>query len=44
MHLLLFYELSQPMFIAAELNDFIDFKIDYVSDIYNDFAILMEIS
>ena len=44
MHLLLFYELSQPMFIEAELNDFVDFKIDYVSDIYSDFATLMEIS
>ncbi|MDQ7044602.1 MAG: HDOD domain-containing protein [Sulfurimonas sp.] len=44
MHLLLFYELSQPLFIEAELNDFIDFKIDYVSEIYDDFATLMEIT
>ncbi len=44
MHLLLFYELSQPMFIEAGLNDFIDFQIDYVSDIYEDFATLLEIS
>lgn len=44
MHLLLFYELSQPMFLEAELNDFIDFKIDYVSDIYDDFANMMEVS
>jgi len=44
MHLLLFYELSQPMFIESELNDFINFNIDYVSDIYEDFARLMEIS
>ncbi|MCD6172319.1 MAG: HDOD domain-containing protein [Sulfurimonas sp.] len=44
MHLLLFYELSQPMFIEAELNDFIEFQIDYVNDIYDDFATLMEIS
>lgn len=43
MHLLLFYELSQPIFIEAELNDFIDFKIDYVNDIYNDFTRLMDI-
>jgi HD-like signal output (HDOD) protein len=43
MHLLLFYELSQPEFIKAGLNDFIDFKIDYVGDIYEDFAALMEI-
>ena len=40
MHLLLFYELSQPIFIQAGLNDFIDFQIDYVSDIYEEFASL----
>ena len=43
MHLLLFYELSQPLFVEAGLNDFIDFQIEYVSDIYDDFAQLMEI-
>ncbi len=44
MHLLLFYTLSQPKYIESELNDFIDFQIDYVADIYDDFSILMEIS
>ncbi len=44
MHLLLFYTLSQPNFINAELNDFIDFQVDYVGDIYDDFSTLMEIS
>lgn len=43
MHLLLFYTLSQPQYINAELNDFIDFQIDYVEDIYDDFSQLMEI-
>lgn len=43
MHLLLFYELSQPLFVEAGLNDFVDFQIDYVSDIYEEFASLMEI-
>jgi HD-like signal output (HDOD) protein len=43
MHLLLFYELSQPMFIEAEINDFIDFQVEYVGDIYDDFSRLMEI-
>lgn len=43
MHLLLFYELSQAMFVEAELNDFIDFNIEYVGEIYDDFAALMEI-
>jgi len=44
MHLLLFYTLSKPAYIEAGLNDFIDFQIDYVSDIYEDFTKLMEIS
>lgn len=44
MHLLLFYTLSKPQYIEANLNDFIDFQIDYVSDIYDDFSTLMEIS
>lgn len=44
MHLLLFYELSQPMFVEAGLNDFIEFQIEYVGDIYDDFATLMDIS
>jgi hypothetical protein len=43
MHLLLFYTLSEPQFIEAGLNDFINFEIDYVSDIYEDFSELMEI-
>ncbi len=43
MHLLLFYELSQPMFIEAELNDFIDFQVEYVGEIYDDFSQVMEI-
>ncbi|MCW8838819.1 MAG: HDOD domain-containing protein [Thiovulaceae bacterium] len=43
MHLLLFYELSKPMFVEASLNDFIDFQIDYVTDIYEEFSKLMEI-
>jgi len=44
MHLLLFYTLSQPVYIEASLNDFMDFQIDYVADIYDDFAQIMEIS
>ena len=43
MHLLLFYELSQPLFIEAGLNDFIEFQLDFVGDIYNDFTRVMEI-
>jgi len=43
MHLLLFHTLSQPQFITAELNDFINFHIEYVDTIYEDFAKVMEI-
>ncbi|PNV82387.1 MAG: histidine kinase [Sulfurimonas sp.] len=43
MHLLLFYELSNPHFIEAGLNDFVDFQVDYISDIYDEFSSLMEI-
>lgn len=43
MHLLLFYELSKPVFVEAGLNDFVDFQIEYVSDIYDDFASVMGI-
>lgn len=43
MHLLLFYELSKPHFVEAGLNDFIDFEVAYVEDIYDSFASLMEI-
>ena len=44
MHLLLFYELSQSIFIEAGLNDFVDFQVEYVNDIYEEFATLMEIA
>lgn len=44
MHLLLFYELSQPVYVAAKLNDFIEFNVEYVQDIYEEFSTLMEIS
>lgn len=44
MHLLLFHTLSQPHYIEANLNDFIDFQIDFVEDIYEDFMQIMGIS
>jgi HD-like signal output (HDOD) protein len=43
MHLLLFFTLSKAKYIEANLNDFINFQIDYVSDIYDEFAQTMEI-
>lgn len=42
-HLLLFYELSQPIFIEANLNDFIDFQIDFVEDIYEEFSQIIKV-
>jgi len=44
MHLLLFYTLSKPTNIEAGLNDFIDFQVEYVGDIYEEFSTLMEIA
>lgn len=43
MHLLLFYELSKPQFIEAGLNDFVEFNVEYVMDIYENFMQLMEV-
>lgn len=37
MHLLLFYELSQSTYVSAGLNEFIDFQIDFVQEIYESF-------
>lgn len=37
MHLLFFYELSQPIYVSAGLNEFLDFQIDFVQDIYESF-------
>lgn len=44
MHLLLFYELSNSLFVSAGLNDFIDFQIEYIQDIYEEFSSLMGIA
>ena len=41
MHLLFFYQLSQPVSVEAGLNDFIEFNIDFVEDIYEEFQALM---
>ena len=41
MHLLFFYQLSQPVAASAGLNDFIEFNIEYVQDIYEEFQDLM---
>lgn len=42
MHLELFYTLSQRSFVEAGLNDFIDFQVDFVEEIYEPFNALME--
>ncbi len=41
MHLLFFYQLSQPLATNAGLNDFIEFNIEYVHDIYEEFQDLI---
>ena len=41
LHLLLFYEFSQPSFIEAGLNDFINFNPEYVEDISDEFMELI---
>ncbi|WP_428746087.1 HDOD domain-containing protein [Sulfurimonas sp.] len=43
MHLLLFFTLSKPEFIAAQLNDFIEFQVDFVEEIYGDFMNIAEV-
>ncbi len=43
MHLLLFYEFSQAVYIEAGLNDFLEFHLEYAEPIYDDFMSLMEI-
>lgn len=40
-HLLLFYEMSQSIYVSAGLNEFIDFQIDFVGDIYEPFMQVM---
>ncbi len=40
-HLLLFYELSQSTYVSAGLNEFIDFQIDFVQEIYESFTTVM---
>jgi HD-like signal output (HDOD) protein len=42
MHLLLFYELSQNIYVEAGLNEFIDFQIEFVQDIYETFIGVVE--
>jgi len=44
MHLLLFQVLSKSEFIEAGLNDFVEFNVEYVSSIYEEYAELMEIA
>ena len=43
-HLLLFYELSQSTYITAGLNEFLDFQIDFVQEIYEPFMTVVSSS
>ena len=40
---LFFYTLSKPVYIEAGVNDFIDFQVEFVEDIYEEFNQVMEI-
>jgi HD-like signal output (HDOD) protein len=42
MHLQLFHTLSQRQYIEAGLNDFVDFQVEYIQDIYEEFSLLLE--
>lgn len=44
MHMLFFFELSQSAFVEAGLNDFIDFQIEFVSDIQEEFMEMFTIA
>jgi len=41
MHLLLFYILSKPHCIEAGLNDFLEFNVEFIEDIYEEFSKVM---
>lgn len=41
-HLLMFFELSKPKYIEAGLNDFIEFDVEFVSEVYEDFMQIVE--
>jgi len=41
-HLLMFYELSKPIYIEAGLNDFIEFDIEFVQSVYEKFMQIVE--
>jgi len=43
LHLLIFFELSKPVFIQAGVNDFIEFDIEFVQDIYDNFLKIVEV-
>jgi HD-like signal output (HDOD) protein len=42
MHLLIFKTFSQPLFIKAGLNDFLNLKIEFVEDIYEKFSEVLD--
>ncbi len=42
LHLLIFFELSKPVFVKAGLNDFIEFDIEFVQNVYDDFMKIIE--
>ena len=41
-HLLMFYELSKPIYIEAGLNDFIEFDVEFVQSVYEKFMKIVD--
>ena len=42
LHLLIFYEISKPLFIKAGLNDFIEFDTEFIQEVYDNFMDIIE--
>lgn len=41
-HLLMFFELSKPIYVKAGLNDFVEFDVEFVQDVYENFTKIVE--
>ena len=43
-HLLMFFELSKPIYVKAGLNDFVEFDVEFVQDVYENFMKIVDVS
>ncbi len=44
LHILIFFEVSKPKFIKAGINDFIEFDVEFVKDVYPEFSKIVGLS